>query len=227
MKLFKAITGRRSIRKFKDKALDKDDLFLLVEAGMHAPSAGNLQDFKFIVTIKQDIINKTAELCMEQGWISTAKGLIVICSQPKKQKEWYGPKGDHIFAIQNASAAAQNILLAAHSIGLASCWVSGFDQQKIDNLFGTGSDARVEVILPIGYPNEKPEKRTLEEIDSMMFFDKYGNDKSNLLKLNKDYSAMIEKDLESLPTKTREIIEKGKYLFKKAIFDVKKMKKNK
>jgi len=133
MNTLKCINTRRSIRNFSDKPVDKDDLYLLVEAGMCAPNAGNLQDFKFIVTTKQEIINKTAEICMEQGWISTATGLIVICSQPGKQKEWYGPRGEHVFATQNASAAAQNILLAAHEIGLGACWIGGFDQQKADS----------------------------------------------------------------------------------------------
>jgi nitroreductase len=220
MDVFKCITGRRSIRNFKEREVDKDDLYLLVESAMHAPTSGNLQDCRFIVTTKKEIIHKTAQHCMEQDWISGATGLIAICSQPKLQKEWYGENGDKIFSIQNAAAAAQNILLSAHALGLGACWVSGFDQKEINDLFDTG-DARVEVIIPVGYPNEKPDKKVIEEIDAVMFFDKYGNDKSNLTLMNKDYSVILEKELQELPEKSKNLIEKGKYFFKRTIEQIK------
>ncbi|MGE0793362.1 MAG: nitroreductase family protein [Candidatus Woesearchaeota archaeon] len=224
MDIFECITTRRSIRNFKSKKVDKDDLFLLVEAGMYAPTAGNLQDFRFIVTNKQKIINEVATHCMEQGWISKATGLIVICSQPKLQREWYGPKGDRIFAVQNAAAAAQNILLAANAIGLGACWVSGFDQEAIDNLFKTSSKARVEVIIPVGYPNEKPDKKSMEQLDIMMYFDEYGNKKSDVLKINKDYSAIIERNIRKIPAKTESLKEKITYLINKVNYQIKNKK---
>lgn len=222
MEIFNCIKTRRSIRKFKEKKIDKDDLFLLVESGMCAPTSGDLQDFKFIVTQKKDIIQKTADICEGQDWISGATGIIVICSQPSKQKEWYGVKGEHVYATQNAAAAAQNILLCAHAINLGACWIGGFNQEGADDLFGTGSDARVEVIIALGYPDETPEPKIIQDIDSMMFFDKYGNDKSNLLKLNKDYSSILEIKAKEMPEITRNWYEKGKYFIKKKTLDLKK-----
>ncbi len=221
MDIFKCIMSRRTFRNYSDRVVDEDDLYLLVECGLHAPTSGNLQDFRFIVSREQNVLNKVAELCMEQGWIAKATGVIVVCSQPKKQRELYGPKGDHIYAVQNASAAAQNILLGAHALGLGACWVSGFDQQKIDDYFGVG-DARVEVVIPIGYPRGKPDDKLVEEIDTVMYFDKYGNNKSNPDKLKKDYSKIVEESVKTWPEEGRNIFEKGKYLVKKHIFDTKK-----
>jgi nitroreductase len=227
MDIYKCITTRRSIRKFKDKNIDKDELYLLVEAGMHAPTAGNLQHIRFVVTFDEELIKKISDACMNQEWISTAKGVIVICSQPEKVKEWYGLKGESIFAIQDAALAAQNILLAATDIGLGACFISGFEQDKMDDLIGVGSDARVEIVIPVGYPDEVPDKKTISDFDSVVFFDKYGNNKSNLTLLNKDYSIIMEKSLKKGQEKAQTLAEKGKEFLTKQFEEIKqKVKEN-
>ncbi len=195
MDVIKAIAKRRSIRSFKDKRVDKDDLLFLCELGMKAPNAGNLQDFRFIITTDKRIIRQLPSICMDQEWIAQAKGLIVICSQPSLQIKWYGDKGKW-FATQGTSAAAQNILLGAESLGLGATWVSGFDEDKINRLFKIDKDAKVEMIIPIGYASGKPDIKTENGIDVMVYFDTYGNDKADILALNKDYSVKLERFIE-------------------------------
>ncbi|MFP4119375.1 MAG: nitroreductase family protein [Candidatus Woesearchaeota archaeon] len=207
---FKAIFSRRSYRKFKRKTVPRDLLFFLVEAGMKAPSAGNLQEFSFIVTTDKKIINQLPELCMDQAWISTAPAVIVVCSQPHKLAEWYGERGRHVFAIQDAAAATQNILLAAHASGLGACWIGGFDQEKIDGLFKTEGKARVETIIPVGYPNEKPAPKHEKGIELMMYFDTYGNNKPDKVLLNKDYSIKLEQQLEKAEEKAQSFTDRAK-----------------
>jgi len=149
------------------------------------------------VVTDKGMIKQLPELCMDQAWISSAPAVIVVCSQPKVQKKWYGAPGD-IFARQGAAAAAQNILIAATAIGLSSCWVSGFNQEKIDSFFGTTGKARVEVIIPIGYPARKPDKKTEFGLNNTMFFNTYGMDIADWDRFNKNYSVIIEKKLSSL-----------------------------
>jgi len=199
MDVIKAITTRRSIRNFKDRRVEKDDLLFLCELGMKAPSAGNLQDYRFIITRDRKKIAGLPALCMDQEWIRYATGVIVICSQPKMQIKWFGEQGAFL-ATQNAAAAAQNILLGAHSLGLGACWVSGFDREKMGLHFGVTGNAKVEVVIPIGYPSGKPDNKTENAIDVMVYFDSYGNDKADLAMLNKDYSI-----------KMREIVEEAKF----------------
>ncbi|MGM5480854.1 MAG: nitroreductase family protein [Nanobdellota archaeon] len=210
MDTFKAIFSRRSYRKFKRKAVPRDLLYFLVEAGMKSPSAGNLQDFAFVVTQDKKIINKLPDMCMDQTWISSAPAVIVVCSQPHKLAQWYGERGRHVFAIQDAAAATQNILLAAHSSGLGACWIGGFDQEKADALFKTEGKARVEAIIPIGYPNERPAPKHEKGIELMMYFDSYGNDKLDKVMLNKDYSVKLEQQLERAEDKAQSFSDKAK-----------------
>lgn len=210
MDAFKAIFSRRSYRRYKRKAVPKDLLYFLVEAGMKAPSAGNLQDFAFIVTSDKKVINQLPEMCMEQTWISSAPAVIVVCSQPQKLAQWYGERGRHVFSIQDASAAAQNILLAAHASGLGACWVGGFDQESVDGLFKTEGKARVEAIITVGYPNERPAPKHEKGIELMMYFDKFGNDTPDKLLKNKDYSLKLEQQLEHAEEKAQSFSDSAK-----------------
>lgn len=203
MDIFQAITERRSIRDYKARPVQKDDLLLLVEMGMKAPTAGNLQEYRFIITQDKKTILALPELCMDQFWMSSATGVIVICSQPEKQGEWYGERGKTTFASQNAAAAAQNILLAAHALGIGACWVGGFDHDRIAALFSVPKNARVEAIITLGYPHGKPEPKIEASLRACVYFDSYGNDKRDPDLTNRNYSIKIAQQLEE----TKENVE--------------------
>lgn len=202
MDVFNAIATRRSIRHFKAKPISDDDINFIIEMAMFAPSSGNLQDFRFIVLTDKAMIKELPDFCMDQMWISGAPAVIVVCSQPSLQKKWYGASGD-IFARQNSAAASQNILLSAHALGLGACWVSGFNQEKIDDFFGTTGQARVEAVIPVGYPSRKPDTKSEYAINNMLFFNTYGNDISNLDNFNFDYALIRDKRLDDFKDKFR------------------------
>ena len=222
MDLIKAITTRRSIRDFKDRRVEKDDLLFLCELAMKAPSSGNLQDYRFIITRDRKKIAGLPALCMDQEWIRYATGVIVVCSQPSMQIKWYGEQGGFL-ATQNAAAAAQNILLGAHSLGLGACWVSGFDKEKMGLHFGVTGGAKVEVVIPIGYPSKKPDNKPENAIDVMVYFDTYGNNKADLAMLNKDYSIKMQEIMDEAKFQVEQKTPK----VKKFLQDIKEQVKEK
>lgn len=215
MDVFEAILKRRSCRDFKARPVEKDDLLLLTEMAMNAPSSGNLQDLKFILSQDKKLINQLPELCMDQFWISGATGIIVICSQPEKQGEWYGDRGRIVFTAQNAAAATENILLAAHSLGIGACWVGGFDQDRVAFLFDVPKTARVEVVVALGYPYAKPDEKMKVGMTSCVYFNKYGNNKRDIALTNKDYSIKIKEHLESTKEQAKTFTNKAKEFFDK------------
>lgn len=213
MNTFKAIQSRRSIRQYKNKPVELDDLMMIAEMGIHAPTSGDLQDVRFIIVREKSTINKVAEICLEQLWITSAPALIVVCSQPNHQADWYGERGRHVFSTQNAAAAIENALLAATDLGLGTCWVGGYDQEKIDGLFGASGSARVEGIITVGYANENPSKKHVNDHLTSIYFESYGNDKIDMDLLNKDYSKKLEKKLKAIDEKTDTFREQAqKYL---------------
>jgi nitroreductase len=194
MDIITAIETRRSIRRFKFRSIPKDDLYYFIELALCAPSAGNLQDYQFIICTNKDTISQLPSLCMDQDWIETAPAVIVVCSRPEIQKQWYGPGGE-LFALGGACAAIENILLSAHAFGYGACWVGAFDKDRINHLFDIPQAVRVEALIPLGYPDEDPSPVVKKELKSSLFFDKYGVDLQDFEKVSGEVALLRERKL--------------------------------
>jgi len=158
---------RRSVRKFLDKPVEWEKIGKILDAGRYAPSSGNLQNWKFIVVSDPEKRKAIAEAALTQHWIAVAPYIIVIIAEPEKAIRFYGIRGERLYTIQNCAAVAENMLLAAHSLGLGSCWIGAFDENKISSILGVVKEVRPQIILPIGYPDEveaPPQKFRLENI---------------------------------------------------------------
>ena len=173
MEVFEAIRKRRSIRKYKDKQVPWDNIVTIMQAGKYAPSAGNLQNWKFIV-VKDDAKRKAiARACMQQEWMETAPIYIVVVAEPEKAERYYGTRGARLYTIQGCAAAMENMLLTAHSLGLGACWIGAFDEDEIFNILTLPEEKSVQGIITIGYADENPEPPPKYRIEHMVFFDKW------------------------------------------------------
>lgn len=177
MDVFECIRTRRSIRKYKDKTVEWDKVVSILEAGKFAPSAGNLQNFKFIVVKEEEIRKKLAEAAFNQTWMETAPIHIIICSEPVKSKRFYGIRGERLYTIQDCAAAAENMLLTAHFLGLGACWVGAFDEDKVRRIQNLPETIMVHSIITIGYADEAPEMPPKYRIEHVVFINKWGSRK--------------------------------------------------
>jgi nitroreductase len=149
------ILGRRSVRSFTDKQVKKEDLDVILECARYAPSAMNSQNWHFTAIRDAGVIGKV------NGWIvseikeSGNPSLDGILERSKGNVFRNAPcvvivsteKGDR-FGVINASAATQNMLLAAYSLGIGSCWIGTV------GILGTSKRAdnyASELKLPKGY----------------------------------------------------------------------------
>jgi len=173
MDVFDAIRSRRSIRKYQDKQVPWDNIVTIMQAGKYAPSAGNLQNWKYIV-IKSDAKRAAiAKACLEQEWMETAPIFIAVVSQPEKAERYYGTRGGRLYSIQGCAASIQNMMLTAHNLGLGSCWIGAFDEDEIWRILQLPEDISVQGIVTIGYAAEAPEAPPKYRIEHMMFFEKW------------------------------------------------------
>jgi len=175
MEALECIYTRRSVRKFLDKHVEWDLVGKILEAGRAAPSAGNLQNWKFIVVLEKETRNKIAEVCLQQFWMADAPVHIIICSEPVKGKRFYGIRGERLYSVQNCAAVAENMLLAANSLGLGACWVGAFDEDGLKTALGIIEEVRPQIILAIGYTDEKPLMPIRYKLENIVFLEKYGN----------------------------------------------------
>lgn len=160
METLEAIFSRRSIRKYKDKPVDSEKVKVILKAGMYAPSAANRQPWGFIVVNKKSILRKVIEFHPYANMLEEASLAIVVCGDTKKQlSTGYWPV--------DCAASTQNILLAAHGLGLGAVWVGIYPREERMNataaLFNLPSSVIPFSIIAVGHPNE--EKKDPDRFD--------------------------------------------------------------
>ena len=173
MDAIECILTRRCVRKFKNIPVEWDKIGKILEAGRAAPSAGNLQDWKFIVITDETIKKNIADSAFNQYWMMDAPIIIVIVSEPYKNERFYGLRGEKLYSVQDAAAAAQNMLIAAHALGLGACWIGAFDESKVKDILKMIPEARPQIILPIGYAAEIPPVPVKYKIENIAYFNKW------------------------------------------------------
>lgn len=190
MDVFEAIHNRRSVRKFLDIPVEWEKIGIILDAGAAAPSSGNLQNWKFIVVQDEKKRQALAEAALQQYWIADAPTIIVICTELRRIKQFYGVRGERLYSIQNCAAVAENMLLAAHALGLSSCWVGAFDEDMVTRTLGIPEDAEIrpQIMLPIGYADETPAKPQKFVLENLTYFDKWS--RQNIGKI-KDIDAVL------------------------------------
>ena len=158
MELSEAIKGRRSIRTYKQQNVPEEIVEKLIDAASFAPSAGNIQPWKFVIARKQDTKKKLAQAA-DQAFIEEAPVVIVVCANEERSSMGYGFRGKTLYCIQDTAAATQNILLTAYSLGLGTCWIGAFNEDEAKKAINAPEEIRPVAIIPVGYANEAPTQR--------------------------------------------------------------------
>ncbi|MEM3429616.1 MAG: nitroreductase family protein [Candidatus Bathyarchaeia archaeon] len=156
LEVFEAIRGRRSVRSFLDRDVSKSQLERIIECGTLAPSAGNIQPWEFIVVRSPERKKALARAALDQEFIEEAPIVIVVVADQSRSARVYGRRGAELFSIQDTAAAIQNMLLAAHSMGLGTCWVGAFDEDEVSKVVKVGASLKPVAIIPVGYPRYYP-----------------------------------------------------------------------
>ena len=200
MDVLECIATRRSIRRFLDIPVDQETIMTVVEAATHAPSSGNLQDWRFVVVEDKAIMKSVSDYCLGQDAVHNAAFLIVACSDPEQTERHYGLRGERLYTVQNCAAATQNMLLAAHALGLGGTWVGSFDEDKIRALLRIPVGVRPQAVLAFGYPAEVPGGKTVRDLAMVTFFNSYGSRIKNVHRVLRDYHVDWEKRINSAHT---------------------------
>ncbi len=159
MDIYEAIYNRRSIRSF-DKVADVSDEMVkkLLDAACQAPSAGNIQPWRFLVIRDRSLKEKLVEAAFGQRFIADAPVVIVVSADLRAMSSSYGTRGTTVYALQDTAAAIENLLLAAWAEGLGTCWVGAFDERRVSVALELVPHHRPLAIIPLGYPDMVPSK---------------------------------------------------------------------
>jgi nitroreductase len=173
MELKEAIKGRRSIRNFKKRNIPEETTAQLVEAASHAPSAGNIQPWHFIIVRNPVIKKKLAESALNQRHVEQAPVVIVVCADEKRSSMGYGTIGRTLYCLQDTAAATQNILLTAYSLGLGTCWIGAFNEDEAREAVNAPEGVRPIAMIPVGFPDENPRHRARKLLTQITHYDSF------------------------------------------------------
>jgi len=173
MDVFKAIRNRRSIRAFERKIVSKEKIEWLIDAARHAPSAGNIQPWEFVIVRNPKIKKQLSAAALNQTFIEEAPVVIVVCANEVRSSQGYGQRGANLYCIQDTAAATENLLLAAHAMGLGACWVGAFREELVRKTLNTPDHVRPVAIIPVGHHSEKPIPRRRRHIQEIVHLETF------------------------------------------------------
>jgi nitroreductase len=183
MDILEIIRTRRSIRKYKPDPIPDSDLNIVLEAARWAPSWANTQCCRIIVVSNSDIKARIAETATEKNpgrtAILEAPIVLVVCAELKKSGYYKGvettDKGD--WYMFDVALATENLVLAAHSLGLGSLHMGLFDAAQVASLVNVPEGVTVVEMIPLGYPAAESNAPARKELTELVFYDEYGKAK--------------------------------------------------
>lgn len=162
-----AIGKRRSIRHFTEKPVSREHLMQILKAGMMAPSGLNNQPWRFAIVQDKGLQEKIAQLTHYSAIILSAQTLLPVFID---KNAMYHAVKDH----QAIGACLQNMLLAAHSLGLGAVWLGEIlkNAEKLRELLALPENLELMAVLAIGFPEKTPTTYNRKPLSALIIFDK-------------------------------------------------------
>lgn len=170
MNVIELIRSRESIRSFDpERPVSQDVLMQIAEAGRLAPSAANLQPWRFIFASSCDAL-QAVRSTYPRTWFADAPHVLIVVGN--KDAAWKRQDGYNSLETDLA-IAMDHMILAATNCGVATCWVGNFDYEQLRNILQLSENEIVYALTPLGYPKtdfEAKAKKTRKSLDQIVKF---------------------------------------------------------
>ncbi|MCM0084210.1 nitroreductase family protein [Geomonas sp. Red32] len=175
MDLFQVVRDRRSIRKYQERPVEWEKIEQVLDAARLAPSWKNMQCWRFLVLTegkgRQALLDAFPDDNPGKRAIASAPVIIVVCADPAES----GIENGIEYYVADTAIAFEHLCLAAHALGLGSCWMGWYDEPKIREGLGIPERLRVVGVTPLGYPDQEPKPRPRKELSEIAFVNQWGN----------------------------------------------------
>jgi len=169
MDVFTAISNRRSVRKYQAKEVEEHKIERILEAGRLSPSAGNRQEWKFVVVRDKAIKRQLVVAARGQSSVEEAPIVLVGCAVDASA---IMPCGQYTYTV-DLSIAFAYMILEAEELGLGTCWLGAFDEGVVKKALDIPEEVRVVAMTPLGYPAESPAARPRKTMKEIVSYEKY------------------------------------------------------
>jgi nitroreductase len=146
MTVLEAIRERRSVRSYIDKPVEPEKIDQLMEAARLAPSAGNRQEWRFVVVNDPDT-RRRLSLAANQGFVAEAGCVIAACADTDNYRMRCGQLSYPI----DVAISIDHITLRAVELGLGTCWIGAFSEKEVKSILQIPDEITVVELLTVGY----------------------------------------------------------------------------
>lgn len=174
MEVIEAIKKRYSCRNYTEKQISQATLDQIFDIARLAPSAKNLQDWRFIVASDPEKKNQIAQSTNRPEIFAKAGAIIVACSNSDYTMKCGQPCGPIDVAI-----ALDHISLIATELGLATCWIGSFDPAVVRKVFAVPEDVAIVELMAIGYPADEPKQPGKLPAEKIVCYNKWNFERAS------------------------------------------------
>ena len=172
MDTLEAIFTRRSVRAYTAEPVPDELLEQVLRAGASSASGGNVQAWGFVLVQRPERLAGLRSLA--PGIIGEPTAVVVICLD-RERAQRLGGCGFEPMMWMNIGLATQNLLLAAHDVGLGACPVGSFHQRGVSAFLDLPPDVQPVLLLAVGYPAVKPSPPGRRPLSEICFVEAWGN----------------------------------------------------
>ena len=169
MDVMEAIQARRSIRNYADKPVEEEKLRAVLEAGRLAPSAGNMQEWKFVVVRDAETRQKLMAAAKGQSFVGQAPVVVAACGLVT---DYVMTCGQLTYPI-DVAIAVDHMTLKAVAEGLGTCWIGAFFEDQVKEILEVPDDVRVAIMFTLGYPDSIPDPTPRKPFEDVVAFERY------------------------------------------------------
>jgi len=169
VEFFKLIESRYSVRSYLPRPVEEEKLANVLRAAQLAPTAANRQPFRFIVihtTGREEELRRI----YNREWFVSAPIVIAACAV--FTEGWQSRDGKNYSEV-DTTIAMDHLILAAHDLGLGTCWVAAFDAHASKKILGLPADVEPVAFTPLGYPADKPRPKVRKDIGDIVRYQKW------------------------------------------------------
>jgi nitroreductase len=168
MTVLEAIRKRYSCRAYQDRKIEREKLDTIFEAARLAPSARNMQDWRFVVVTDEEIKRQVAATTNRPTVFEKAGAIVAACSNSD-----YVMRCGQAIAPIDVAISLEHICLQATELGLGTCWIGSFDPAQVAQILDIPDDIAIIELMAIGYPaDSKPEPKR-EPIEKIVCHEKW------------------------------------------------------
>lgn len=168
MDVYEAIKKRCSVRAYEDRPIEDDKLQRILDAGRHAPSGNNRQEWKFVV-VRDEKLRSGLAKAADQAFVGQAPVVIAVVGLNPERVMACDIPADPV----DCAIAIDHMTLAAVAEGLGTCWIGHFDQDASRKLLGVPPSAKIIELLPMGYPAGGPKPKKRKDLGEVVCYDKF------------------------------------------------------